>query len=189
MSKESKRIQEQVLVAKAITAIKKQLRDLEASKKKYIAIAVVARENGIASQYNLAKNAIRIVIAQKAVVEQMLMTLQLSAQLKDMSEMTKTFADGMKTLSRSASRTSSKLKFEKVSGQVSRAVESVKTKQDDVDIFLDITQAGFARYANGTGITADEIDALIDGEIAGGAGIDSEIAELEKIINSGKVGN
>lgn len=188
MSKQSKHIQEQVLIAKAIAAIKKQLRDLDASKKRYIAAAVVARENGIASQYNLAKNAIRIVIAQKAVVEQMLMTLQLSAQLKDVSEMTKTFADGMKSLSRSASRTASKLKFDKVSGQVAQAVQSVKATQDSADIFLDITQSGFARYADGTGIAADDIDALIDGEIALGGGLDAEIAELEKIINSGKVG-
>ena len=89
MSKEKKRIKEQMLVNQAIASIKKQLNDLENSRKKYIAAAVTARECGIASQYNLAKNAIRIVTAQKTVVEQMLLNLQISAQIKDVSEMTK----------------------------------------------------------------------------------------------------
>ncbi|MDE6401158.1 MAG: hypothetical protein K2L54_00930, partial [Clostridiales bacterium] len=105
MSKEKKRIKEQMLVNQAIASIKKQLNDLENSRKKYIAAAVTARENGIASQYNLAKNAIRIVTSQKTVVEQMLLNLQISAQIKDVSEMTKSFADGMKLLSGSIAET------------------------------------------------------------------------------------
>ena len=60
MSKEKKRIKEQMLVNQAIASIKKQLNDLENSRKKYIAAAVTARECGIASQYNLAKNAVKL---------------------------------------------------------------------------------------------------------------------------------
>ena len=55
MSNEKKRIKEQMLVNQAIASIKKQLNDLENSRKQYIAAAVAARENGIASQYNLAQ--------------------------------------------------------------------------------------------------------------------------------------
>ena len=55
MSKEKKRIKEQMLVNQAIASIKKQLNDLENSRKKYIEAAAIAKADGIASQYNLAK--------------------------------------------------------------------------------------------------------------------------------------
>ena len=83
MSKETKRIKEQMLVNTAIASIKRQLADLETSRKNYIKAAATARAEGIASQYALAKNAIKIVTAQKTVVEQMLLNLRLSAQIKD----------------------------------------------------------------------------------------------------------
>lgn len=187
MSKEKKRIKEQILVNQAIASIKKQLSDLETSRKKYIAAAVSARENGIASQYELAKNAVRIVTAQKTVVEQMLLNLQISAQIKDVSEMTKSFADGMKLLSGAISHTSNGLNFEKVSKQMNNAVVSTQLKQAESDAFLENTQAGFAAFADiaSNGADCDEIDRLIDAELECGAGLDDEIAELERKIKAG----
>ena len=50
MSKETKRIKEQMLVNSAISSIKRQLADLETSRKNYIKAAATARAEGIASQ-------------------------------------------------------------------------------------------------------------------------------------------
>lgn len=189
MSKEKKRIKEQMLVNQAIASIKKQLNDLENSRKKYISAAVTARENGIASQYNLAKNAIRIVTAQKTVVEQMLLNLQISAQIKDVSEMTKSFADGMKLLSGSIVQTADGLNFEKVSKQMNKAMISTQLKQAESDEFLQATESGFAAFAQSTsGADEDEIDRMIDGELHGSRGLDDEIAELERKIKANKIG-
>ncbi|MDE6965588.1 MAG: hypothetical protein K2O94_01270 [Clostridiales bacterium] len=189
MSKEKKRIKEQMLVNQAIASIKKQLNDLENSRKKYIAAAVTARECGIASQYNLAKNAIRIVTAQKTVVEQMLLNLQISAQIKDVSEMTKSFADGMKLLSGSITETASGLNFEKVSKQMNKAMISTQMKQAESDEFLQATEAGFAAFAQSAdGVCEDEIDRMIDGELRGAGGLDDELAELERKIKANKLG-
>lgn len=189
MSKEKKRIKEQMLVNQAIASIKKQLNDLENSRKKYITAAVTARENGIASQYNLAKNAIRIVTAQKTVVEQMLLNLQISAQIKDVSEMTKSFADGMKLLSGSIVQTADGLDFEKVSKQMNKAMISTQLKQAESDEFLQATESGFAAFAQSTsGADEDEIDRMIDGELRGARGLDDEIAELERKIKANKIG-
>lgn len=189
MSKEKKRIKEQMLVNQAIASIKKQLNDLENSRKKYITAAVTARENGIASQYNLAKNAIRIVTAQKTVVEQMLLNLQISAQIKDVSEMTKSFADGMKLLSGSIVQTADGLDFEKVSKQMNKAMISTQLKQAESDEFLQATESGFAAFAQSTsGANEDEIDRMIDGELRGARGLDDEIAELERKIKANKIG-
>ncbi len=190
MSKESKRIKEQMLVNQAIASIKKQLGNLESSRKKYIAAAISARENGISSQYNLAKNAIRIVTAQKTVVEQMLLNLQLSAQIKDVSEMTKSFADGMKLLSGAISDTTDGLNFEKVSKQMNKAMISTQIKQAEADAFLDATQSGFESFASVSGdVSEDEIDRLIDGEMTGLSGLDDEISALENKIKTGIGGN
>lgn len=189
MSKEKKRIKEQMLVNQAIASIKKQLNDLENSRKKYIAAAVTARECGIASQYNLAKNAIRIVTAQKTVVEQMLLNLQISAQIKDVSEMTKSFADGMKLLSGSITETAGGLNFEKVSKQMNKAMISTQMKQAESDEFLQATEAGFAAFAQSAdGVCEDEIDRMIDGELRGAGGLDGELAELERKIKANKLG-
>lgn len=189
MSKEKKRIKEQMLVNQAIASIKKQLNDLENSRKKYIAAAVTARECGIASQYNLAKNAIRIVTAQKTVVEQMLLNLQISAQIKDVSEMTKSFADGMKLLSGSITETAGGLNFEKVSKQMNKAMISTQMKQAESDEFLQATEAGFAAFAQSSdGVCEDEIDRMIDGELRGAGGLDDELAELERKIKANKLG-
>lgn len=189
MSKEKKRIKEQMLVNQAIASIKKQLNDLENSRKKYIAAAVTARECGIASQYNLAKNAIRIVTAQKTVVEQMLLNLQISAQIKDVSEMTKSFADGMKLLSGSITETAGGLNFEKVSKQMNKAMISTQMKQAESDDFLQATETGFAAFAQSAdGVCEDEIDRMIDGELRGTGGLDDELAELERKIKANKLG-
>lgn len=189
MSKEKKRIKEQMLVNQAIASIKKQLNDLENSRKKYIAAAVTARECGIASQYSLAKNAIRIVTAQKTVVEQMLLNLQISAQIKDVSEMTKSFADGMKLLSGSITETAGGLNFEKVSKQMNKAMISTQMKQAESDEFLQATEAGFAAFAQSAdGVCEDEIDRMIDGELRGAGGLDDELAELERKIKANKLG-
>ena len=189
MSKEKKRIKEQMLVNQVIASIKKQLNDLENSRKKYIAAAVTARECGIASQYNLAKNAIRIVTAQKTVVEQMLLNLQISAQIKDVSEMTKSFADGMKLLSGSITETAGGLNFEKVSKQMNKAMISTQMKQAESDEFLQATEAGFAAFAQSAdGVCEDEIDRMIDGELRGAGGLDDELAELERKIKANKLG-
>ncbi len=183
MSKESKRIKEQVLVNSAIASINKQLNDLENSKNKYIEAAESARENGIMSQYELAKNAIRIVTAQKAVVQQMLIGLQLSSQIKDVSEMTKSFADGMKILTGAITDTTGELDFEKVGKQMSKAMISTQQKQAEADSFLDASQAGFSGYAAGSNIGDGDIERMIrDG--GGAAGVDDELSALEKKIKA-----
>lgn len=188
MSKEKKRIKEQMLVNQAIASVKKQITDLEASRKKYIAAAVSARENGIASQYNLAKNAIRIVTSQRVVVEQMLLNLQISAQIKDVSEMTKSFADGMKLLSGAITDTTGSLNFEKVSAQMTKAMISTQMKQAEADAFLDGTQASFAAFSESNGAGEDEIDKLIDAELGGASGVDADIEMLERKIKGARTG-
>ena len=185
MSKEKKRIKEQMLTNRAVASVKKQLADLENSRKVYIDAAAAARREGIASQYNLAKNAIRIVTAQKTVVEQMLLNLQISAQIKDVSEMTKSFADGMKLLSGSIVETTDSLNFDKVTKQMNKAMLSTQMKQAESDTFLDATADGFSAFAAIGSATDDEIDKLIADRMGGAeTGVDDEIAALEKKLKS-----
>ncbi len=196
MSSEKKRIKEQMLVNTAIASIKKQLNDLDASRKMYIDAAVTARKEGVMSQYRLAKNAIRIVTAQKTVVEQMLLNLQISAQIKDVSEMTKSFADGMKLLSGSITDTTDSLNFDRVSKQMNKAMTSTQMKQIESDAFLDATQDAFSGFAATSGASDDEIDRMIEAQMGAGdlniggssvgakVGLDDEIAELERKIKS-----
>lgn len=184
MSSEKKRIKEQMLINQAVASVKKQLAALDASRTRYIKAATTARELGIASQYALAKNAIRIVTAQKTVVEQMLLNLQISSQIRDVSEMTKSFADGMKILSGAIVDTTESMDFEKVSRQMTNAMVSTQMKQAESDAFMEATAAGFEGFASGVSSTGgDEIDRIIESQMSGG-GIDDEIAELERRIKA-----
>lgn len=180
MSRESKSLREKVLINSAIASVKKQIAELEKSREMYIAAAAEARENGIASQYELAKSAIRIVSAQKLAVEQMLLNLQLSSQIKDVSEMTKSFSDGMKMLSGALSD-SNGADFERVTKKVDRAMLSVRLKQDESDGFLAATNAALGKVAGCE--DGDEIDRFIQTEATGGS-LDDEIAELERQLKS-----
>lgn len=190
MSSEKRRLKEQMLINSAIASIKKQLNDLENSRKIYIDAAITARNEGIASQYRLAKNAIRIVTAQKTVVEQMLLNLQLSSQIKDVSEMTKSFADGMKLLSGSLTNTAGALGFDKVKNQMDKAVRSTNLKTEEADAFLRVSSEGFENFADSFGASDDDIEKMIEGTAGGGANgiesnVDDEIAALERKLKGG----
>lgn len=190
MSGEKRRLKEQMLINSAIASIKKQLNDLERSRKIYIDAAVEARNEGIASQYMLAKNAIRIVTAQKTVVEQMLLNLQLSSQIKDVSEMTKSFADGMKLLSGSLTATSGALGFDKVKNQMDKAIRSTELKTEEAEAFLKVSSSGFESFADSFGASDDDIEKMIEAKTCGGAdkvesSVDDEIAALEKRLKGG----
>lgn len=177
---DKKRIQEQMLVNQAIASAKQQLVNLEKSRKKYIDAAASAKADGIASQYNMAKNAIRLVIEQKAIVNQMLLNLQMSAQLNDVTEMTKSFADGMKILSGAIVETTNSLNFQKVTAEIDKAVVSTQVKQEQVEDFMDAVGEGISSLADNTGFAGDDIDAMINGQATDAGGADDEIAELEK---------
>lgn len=184
---DKKRIQEQMLINQAISSIRKQLNDLENSRKKYIEAAAIAKADGIASQYNLAKNAIRVVIEQKAIVNQMLLNLQMSAQIKDVSEMTKSFADGMKILSGAITETNGSMNFEKATDRINKAMVSTQIKQAEADAFMEATEAGFASIAyNTSSASGDDIDNMINEQSKVDFGeVDDEIAALEKKLKSG----
>lgn len=185
MSNEKKMMKERMLITSAMSNIKRQIANLDKFREKYIQHAKTAREQGIASQYNLAKSAIAMATSQKNLLSQMLLNIELSSQIKDVSAMTKTFADGMQVLSGSITETATGLNFEKTTALVNQAVMGVEQKNMELDSMLSMNASSFDSIASNSDIKSDEIDALIDSEIGVSSSlsnddISAEIAELEK---------
>lgn len=185
MSNEKKAMKERMLINSAMSSIKRQIANLDKFRDKYIQHAKVARQQGIASQYNLAKSAITMATSQKNLLSQMLLNIELSAQIKDVSSMTKTFADGMQVLSGSITETAAGMNFEKTTELMNKAVMGVEQKNMELDSMLSMNASAFENMGSSSNITSDEIDALIDNEIgvtsiSGSEDMLSEIEELEK---------
>lgn len=180
MSKESKALKERMFIQQAITTIKRQLDSLEKSRKKYLDAAKTAKLKGIDSQYNLAKSAIRTVTTQKTVLEQMLLNIEISSQMKDVGEMTKNFADGMQVLSGEIVQTATSLNFDKAQKQMNKAVIGTEMKNMQLDNLLDSTAARFESMSSSA--ADDELDKLINEQITATSDdeLSKEIDELEK---------
>lgn len=187
MSNAKKELKERMLVNNAMSNIKRQIALLEKSRNKYIEFAKDARLNGIKSQYDVAKSAIRMATQQKNVLEQMLLNIEISSQIKDVSNMTKTFADGMGLLSGSITETTTNMNFEKTTELMNKAVIGTQAKNVELNTLLETTGSTFENMSSTSGVSNDEIDALIDSELSMSdtptADLSKQIDDLEKKLN------
>ena len=98
-SKEEKQIEERMMVRRTINRMSKYVADLEPKKKQFIEKAKEARLKGATNQERLAKNALKQVLAQQRMAEQMLLNFEITAQLKDLTELSGEFMKGMTSVS------------------------------------------------------------------------------------------
>lgn len=162
-SAEQKQIEEKILVKKAINNIKSYINKLDDGKKKYISEAKQARLLGVDSQYKLARSGLSMVITQKRVAEQLLLTMEMSEQLKDTANITQTFVTGIDTLSKQITHVNSKLNFNKVHERMSNAMMDSNNMNDGTNTLLDDSNSMFADLSGSR--MNDELDTLIDREM------------------------
>ena len=188
-SAEEKRIEEKMLIKKAMSNIKRYIEKLDAAKKKYIEEAIKAKKQGIDSQYRLARSGLAMAVRQQQVAEQLLLNLELNQQTKDASEVTKDFVAGMDTLGKEISALNGRINVAKAGKRMRSAMASSAQMQEELSDFMDESEDLFGVYASGSGLES-ELDALIarevsaDGDISIDA-LDEEInALLKKATNS-----
>lgn len=156
-SKEEKRREEKMLLNRAVTSMKKQIERLEASKVKYTDAAVRAKSEGSEKQYELAKYGLRIAVAQKTVVEQMLLNLEMTSQAKDASEVSAEFADGMNLLTGEIIKLSGGMNFEKVNSLLSGAFVSTEINIERMDDTMSNASDGFSSLNTDRADVAEEL--------------------------------
>lgn len=188
-SAEEKRIEEKMLIKKAMSNIKRYVEKLDAAKRKYIEEACIAKKQGIDSQYKLARSGLAMAVRQQQVAEQLLLNLELNQQTKDASEVTKDFVTGMDSLGREINALNGRINVAKAGKRMRSAMASSAQMQEQLSDFMDESEDLFGMAASEGGLEK-ELDALIarevnaDSEVSVDA-LDEEISALLKKATNG----
>jgi tetraacyldisaccharide-1-P 4'-kinase len=170
-----------MLIRRTIAAMNKQINKLEEQKKVYVEAGKQAKQKGLTAQYNLALSGLRMTLTQQRRVYEMKLNFEITAQMKDMTQMTSAFLKGMGSLSKDMMKLTKEKDFIKVEKQFNEAMTSIELQAEHLESFMDETQSAFAMGAPGDEETNKELDALITNEASmDGLTTDSEIEkELE----------
>lgn len=163
-SKEEKQIEERMMVRRTINRMSKYVADLEPKKKQFIEKAKEARLKGATNQERLAKNALKQVLAQQRMAEQMLLNFEITAQLKDLTELSGEFMKGMTSVSKEMSKMADKINFGAATKEFSKAMAKSQMQSEKMSSFLERLGETFdIAVADSDSIADEEVDALIDG--------------------------
>ena len=181
-SKEDKKIAERMSIKKTIKAMNNQIDKLEEQKKEYIEKAKRAKLMGLNDQLNLAISGLKMCIAQQKRASEMLLNFEIVLQMKDMGELTKGFLSQMGSLSKDMSKLTNNKEFTKIQAQFEKAMNTIDQQQDQMDMFLDLSQSSFSSHASSTSKISDsDIMQLVDmDEDINSTDVDNEIEDLKK---------
>lgn len=184
MSTSKKEIEKRMLIKRTIKAMEKQIQKLEEQKQVYIEAGKQAKSKGLTAQYNLALSGLRMTIAQQRRVYEMKLNFEITSQMKDMSAMTSEFLGGMSALSKDMMKLTRERDFSKVQRQFTDAMAGVEMQTEQMEAFMDETEAAFSTSSFGTAEENSELESLMENEAAAGDAtesmIDKELEELKK---------
>lgn len=188
MSNAKKDIEKRMLINKTVKTMEKQIQKLEEQKKLYIESGKQAKQKGLTAQYNLALAGLRMTIAQQRRVYEMKLNFQITSQMRDMSQMTTEFLKGMGTLSRDMMRLTKEKDFAKVQKLFTEAMTGVEIQTEQMEAFMDDTEATFSSSYSGSEEENKELEGLMTNEAVSDntteSMIDKELAELKKKMDS-----
>lgn len=184
MAVSKKDIEKRMLIKKTVNAMNKQIQKLEEQKQVYIDAGKQAKQNGLTAQYNLALAGLRMTIAQQKRVCEMKLNFEITSQMKDMSQMTSEFLQGMGALSKDMMKLTKEKDFLKVQKQFTDAMTSVEIQTEQMEEFMDETEAAFSSSYSGTAEENKELEGLMNNEASADqmtdSLIDKELEELKK---------
>lgn len=165
MSNIKKRAERNAEVGRSIARIEQTIAKLERMKNEYIESAVGARERGETASYNLAKTGINATMTQIRRAKEMLLNIEITAELQRMGDTNADFLSTMSTIAKRISKINRKSNFVKLQKEIDSALSGVEQAQAGLDGFLKNTDAVFESIAQAPGALTDkQLDALIDGQ-------------------------
>ena len=181
-SAEEKRIEEKMLIKKAMSKIKRYIEQLNTAKTRYKEEAIKAKKQGIASQYKLAISGLKMATRQSQVAEQLLLNLELNQQTKDASEVTRDFVSGMSTLGKEINELNGKINVARTSKKMRTAMAQSERMREGLEGFMDESEMLFGSMSDDAGTDA-EFDALIMRDMEADTADLSEMdAEIDKLL-------
>lgn len=137
-SEEEKRLERNLEVKKGIKAIKRNIKELERNREKYIEKAKRARKIGDDKQYEFLKRALKKTEAQKKMRERQLLNIETALQIKNQAESDAEFAKAMQAVSESISEVYGATDMVETQKQFQKALAQAETLQERMEYFLDM---------------------------------------------------
>ncbi len=167
-SEEEKRIERNLEVKKGINAIKRNIKELEKNKKKYIEKAKRAKAIGDEDQYEFLKKALKKTAAQKKLRERQLLSIETALQIKNQAESDAEFAKAMQAVSESISEVYGATDMAETQKQFQKAMAQAENLQERMEFFLDSTRDDvFASDldVDDEVVSDDEVEKMISDEL------------------------
>lgn len=185
MSKLDKEIEQKMLIKRTVNSMNKQIDKLEEQKNMFLQKAKEARKHNLDAQLDLALTGYRITLAQQKRAREMLLNFEITAQMKDMTMMTRDFLGGMGSLSKEMSKLANSRDFVQVQKEFEKAMAAVETQSEQMEVFMDMSRDSFASssQAGDSKVSNADVLKMVDESVSADAGdedIDKEIAALKK---------
>ena len=189
MANAKKEMEKRMLIKKTVSTMNKQIQKLEEQKQVYIEAGKTAKQKGLTAQYNLALSGLKMTLTQQKRVYEMKLNFEITSQMKDMSQMTVQFLDGMSSLSKDMMKITKEKDFLKVQKQFNEAMMGMEMQTEQLENFMDDTQSAFSTGSMASESENAEIEALFTNTAAADgmteSMIDKELEALKKKIDSG----
>lgn len=178
-SKEEKLVEQRLAVTRTISKMQQFVAELEPKRELFIQKAKEARLKGAAGQERAAKAALKQVMSQQRLCEQMLLNFEIMANLRDLTEMSGEFMKGMSQMSKQMSKMTQSMNFRDSEKEFNKAMIKSQIQTDKMNEFLEKMSATMdAGFEDAGGVSDSEIDSIIGFEAAAQEdGLDREIEE------------
>lgn len=185
-SKEEKLIEQRLAVTRTISKMQQFVAELTPKRELFVQKAKEARLKGAAGQERAAKAALKQVMSQQRLAEQMLLNFEIMANLRDLTEMSGEFMKGMSQMSKQMSKMTANMNFKDSEKEFNKAMLKSQVQTDKMNEFLEkMSMTMDAGFEDAGGVTDAEIDSIIGFEAASQENeLDTEIeAKLAKLSN------
>lgn len=153
-------------IRRTVSQIEQTVAKLERVKEEYLEKAADSKRRGEQASYNLCKNALNTTLTQIKRAKEMLLNIQITAELQKMGETNADFLTGMSAVAKRISKINKQSDFVKLQKEIQKALNGMEEAQAGLEVFLDSADAHFAAISQVNGALSDkQIDALISGRV------------------------
>lgn len=194
-SKEERRLERTMQVRRALTRLRRQIKDSEKNELAYIDKAKRAKKLGWANQYEFLKKAIKKSANMKVRLERQLLALESASQIKEQTESHAEFASAMNALSKSIAEAFGVADMAKTQVNFEKAMAQAENIEERMDTFLEMTSEsmfGYEGSSEGELVSDEDIEKMIGVEVsheertAIEPDIDHDIASIERELDRSK---
>lgn len=188
-SREERRLERTMQVKRALSQLRRQIKDSERYELAYVDKAKRAKKLGWGNQYEFLKKAIKKTANVKVRLERQLLALESASQIKEQTESHAQFAGAMNALSKSISEAFGVTDMAKTQVNFEKAMAQASSIEERMDTFLEMTSEsmfGYEGSSEGELVTDADIDKMLQSEVTHeeqgteDVDLDADIASVER---------